>query len=47
MTELWHKMVQLVLNKTTPPSLLLPMPKVDFSYYAFMRRRLYIKQKVR
>ena len=31
MTELWHKMVQLLLNKTTPPTHLLPMPKVDYS----------------
>ena len=29
MTEVEHKMIQLFLNKTTPPFQLLPMPKVD------------------
>ena len=29
MTEVGHKMIQLLLNKTTPPLQLLPMPKVD------------------
>ena len=29
MTEVVHKMIQLLLNKTAPPFQLLPMPKVD------------------
>ena len=30
MTEVnWHKMIQLLLNKTKSPFQLLPMPKVD------------------
>ena len=29
MTELVHKIIQLLLNKTTPPLQLLPMSKVD------------------
>ena len=29
MTEVVAKMIQLLLNKTTPPFQLLPMPKVD------------------
>ena len=36
-------MIQLLLNKTTPHFQLLPMPK----NYAFMRRRLYSKRKVK
>ena len=41
-------MIQLLLNKTTPHFQLLPMSKVDQSYYdyAFMRSRLYSNQKV-
>ena len=30
--RLWHKMIQLLLNKTTPHFKLLPMPKVDQSF---------------
>ena len=40
-------MIQLLLNKTTPHFQLLPMSKVDQSYYAFMRRRLCSKRKVK
>ena len=29
MTKVVHKMIQLLLNKTTPPFQLLPVPKVD------------------
>ena len=38
-------MIQLLLNKTTPHFQLLPMPKVASPNCAFMRRRLYSKQK--
>ena len=31
MTEVVARMIQLLLNKTTPPFQLLPMPKVDQS----------------
>ena len=41
MTEVTAQDDKLLLNKTTPPFQLLPMPKVD----EFMRRRLYSKRK--
>ena len=40
-------MIQLLLNKTTPPFKQLPMPKADSPNYAFMRRRLFSKRKVK
>ena len=42
----WRKMIQLLLNKTTPQIQLLPMP-LPFTYFVLMRRRLYSKQKVK
>ena len=40
----WRKMIQLLLNKTTPHFQLLPMTSPN---YEFMTRRLYSKRKVK
>ena len=40
-------MIQLLLNKTTPPFQPLPMPKVDSPNDEIMRRRLNSKRKVK
>ena len=47
MTEAMVQDDTVTLNKTTPPFQLLPMSKVDQSHYAFIRRRLYSKRKVK
>ena len=43
---LWRKMIQLLLNKTTPHFQLLPMSKVDQSLLRIHRLFAYSKRKV-
>ena len=45
-TEVLLKIMQLLLNKTSSHFQLLPMSKVDQSYYTFMRCRLYNNEQV-
>ena len=48
MTEVVAQDDTVNFDKTTPPFQLLPMAKIDYSpNYAFIRRRLYSKRKVK